>query len=1286
MSQRLAHTGGRSRRQRGRIRPMATLFLGSLLSVASFTVHAAIGDIVTVAGGGAGDGGAAIAASLNNPYGVAVDGAGNRYIADADHHRIRKVDPAGTITTVAGNGLQGFSGDGGAASAASLNQPLGVAVDASGNLYIADRANHRIRKVDTSGVITTVAGDGTSAYGGDGGPAVAASLYNPTGVAVDAAGNLYIADSGNQRIRRVDTAGIITTVAGTGSANFSGDGGPATAARLNQPFAVALDSTGNLYVADQLNQRVRKVDTAGIITTVAGNGSTLFGGDGGAATGASLWEPSGVAVDAAGNLYIADNRHHRIRRVDGAGIIMTIAGNGVAGYSGDGGVATAASLYFPVGVAIDSAGILYIGDRLNARVREVDVAGIITTVAGNGSTTFSGDGGPATEATLADPHDVAVDGAGNQYIADTVNHRIRRVSPAGIITTVAGNGVQGSGGDGGVATMASLSNPWGVTVDASGNLYIADRNNHRIRRVDTAGIITTVAGSGSLGFGGDGGVATSAMLNFPNSVAVDGSGNLYIADTGNRRIRKVDTAGIITTVAGNGAAVFSGDGGPATAAGIWDPTGVAVDGAGNLYIADTNNNRIRKVDTAGIITTVAGNGTSAFAGDGGAATAASLSYPSGITVDGSGILYITDRLNHRIRRVDTAGIITTVAGNGVPTFSGDGGLATAASLDQPFSTAIDVAGNLYIADQPNQRIRRVEGVASLTNNPPTAVDDAVITAMDTAVTTGDVLLNDSDADGDPISLVSVDAVSAQGGTIVDNANNTFTYTPPVGYVGSDSFQYLIQDTVGAQSAAMVNVTINAAGPLCAPTPTGTAVAVSPQADVTVTFTTVTVAGDTCVTQSGTGPAPPTGYRFSAPLPYYDITTLAVYSGNVGVCLAFNPADFGSVPTLRLFHHNGTSWDDITTSLDTSTNVICGTTPGLSPFAIGEEASTAITLSRFSAAREGDRVVINWTTSSETDNWGFKVLRSESPDGPFVPVTTSLIPARGAPGLIMSYTYTDNQAAPGRQYYYRLEDVDTRGLVTAQRIVPVFDPGQKAGTALASSESEDSRRSSQAPGQQRSRRAETATMVAGRAINGGAVLLPGNVSAADDTVEPRQENIMVSQLNKPATTSAATAGVSIPNSPVSGVAYSGVDPVYARGASRDNTTMPNHNRWAAADPVSATFSVKVQDIQGNVIEITLLEDQDKGQALNSTALKVSDEAGQPVIRWQVGKLSARGFKVLRTLKGKSHYQSVVSFVPNYGQDDSGVYQYSFTDQSAKPGQQYDYRLEVMTWGIQTAAVH
>ncbi|MBS1652904.1 MAG: T9SS type A sorting domain-containing protein [Bacteroidetes bacterium] len=343
------------------------------------------------------------------------------------------------INTIAGNGVAGAAGDGSAAISAQLNVPYGVAIDAIGNLYIADMSNHKIRKVNTSGIITTFAGTGVQGYSGDGAAATSAKLAGPTGVAVDALGNVYIADNSNNRIRKVNTSGIITTIAGIGGANgFTGDGGAATAAKLGNPWGLTLDKNGNIYFSDSQNHRIRKINTSGIISTIAGIGSNGFSGDGSAATSAMLNLPCGVAIDTIGNVYIADRNNRRVRKVDITGIITTFAGTGVTGYSGDGGAATSAQLSSHYGIGIDEAGNIYIGDTNNGCVRKVNTTGIISTMAGIGTLGYSGDGGAATSAQLNSPTGIAFDYYGNAYIADLNNDRIRKVtcvSPTVIINS-----------------------------------------------------------------------------------------------------------------------------------------------------------------------------------------------------------------------------------------------------------------------------------------------------------------------------------------------------------------------------------------------------------------------------------------------------------------------------------------------------------------------------------------------------------------------------------------------------------------------------------------------------------------------------------------------------------------------------------------------------------------------------------------------------------------------------------------------------------------------------------
>lgn len=694
---------------------MQRVLIALIVVVVALPSGQAQGIITTVAGTNwifRGDGGPALSAPLGEPWGVVVDAAGNVYASDSDNDIVFKVSSSGILTVIAGNGLSGFSGDGGQAVNASLLDPKGVALDSAGNLYIAEYS--RIRKVSIGGIITTVAGSGPIGFSGDGGPAIAARLSSPGGLAFDSAGNLFVADVGNNRIRKIDPAGVITTVAGSGNTAFTGDGGPATAAGLDRPVDVGVDAARDLYIVDSGHSRIRKVNAAGVIQTIAGNGTNVIRTfpSTGLPAADSVCNPDGLSVDFAGNVYISSC--DRILRL-AVTTLTLIAGTSESGYSGDVGPAVAAELNRPRDIAVDGAGNIIIADSGNGRLRRFQIGGIIVSIAGNGLYKYSGDGGPATSATLQFPSGVALDSGGNTYLADSYNNRIRKITPSGTITTMAGTGRAGFSGDGGVATEARLFSPSNLTLDSAGNLYFADSGNKRIRKVDARGIITTIAGKGGSYEGpagqpvdDSGRLATDAHTD-STDIAIDRNIDaIYVVEGALNRVRRISGgvirafAGVMTTTGG-----FAGDNGPAASARLNRPNGVAVDAAGNVFIADTENHRVRKVSVSGIITTVAGNGTAGFSGDNGPATAAALDYPSNVSVDALGNLYISDQYTDRVRKVGPSGIITTIAGNGTFRFAGDGGLATSASLAVPSGTAVDSAGNLYIADSYNDRIRKV---------------------------------------------------------------------------------------------------------------------------------------------------------------------------------------------------------------------------------------------------------------------------------------------------------------------------------------------------------------------------------------------------------------------------------------------------------------------------------------------------------------------------------------------------------------------------------------------------
>ena len=682
-----------------------------------------------VSGTNVNDGGPATNAGLNAPTGLAFDGAGNLYIADSYEHTIRRVDGAGTILTIAGTGLRGFSGDGGPATQARFYSPTGIAVGPGGVIYIADRVNNRIRKIDAAGVVSTIAGTGTYGFGGDGGLATSASLAYPSDVYVTPTGELLIADSGNNRVRKIAANGIITTLAGTGTYGFGGDGGPATSALFSSPNAITQDAAGNLYVADKNNNRIRKIDNDGIITTLAGNGITGNTGDGGPATQAAIGSPAYLTFDASGALYSTQTGGW-VRRIDTNGIISTVAGTGIADFGGDGGPATQAALNNPAGIRINAAGDIFVADQRNYRVRRIS-GGTISTIAGG----FTGDGGPATSAYMrsADfidtPTNATVDKSGNVYITDRYSHQIRKMTPAGIMSTLAGTGVIGYTGDGGPATQAKLAYPRGVAADQAGNLFFVDQSNSRIRKINTAQTISTVAGNGSASFIDNTTFTSSADVYNSSTLPMDSAGNLYAFSA--CCVIKIAPAGTITIVAGTTLGTgFSGDGGPAQNARLNSPQSAVAGPNNTLYIADANNNRIRKVDANGTITTIAGTGSSGYGSENVPALNTPIT-PGGITRDAFGNLYVSESSFPRVRKIDSNGIITTVAGNGSAGFSGDNGLATNARLNVPSEITLDAAGNLYIADAGNRRVRKVTYPvqATLTAGNSCQATSVTITAM-----------------------------------------------------------------------------------------------------------------------------------------------------------------------------------------------------------------------------------------------------------------------------------------------------------------------------------------------------------------------------------------------------------------------------------------------------------------------------------------------------------------------------------------------------------------------------
>lgn len=717
-----------------------------------------IGVITTVVGGGhprfrTGD--VALESILEGASDVAVDAKGNKYIAGFLANRVFKIDPAGIVTVAAGSGEALTSGDGGPAIDAGINGPSALAVDGE-TLYIAEQLGDRIRQVDAKGIITTIAGTGER------GNEKAYSAANKTPLNLPAGlffrnGELYFTEFGGNRVRKIDHKGVLSTVAGTGEKRSSGDGCRATSASLNGPTGITMDAQGNLYVSEVFGARVRRIDKHGLIATIAGPGKTGQQSFSRKATNFNLRWPQGLAVDAADNLYIADFAESRIYRVDlPKGNISNFAGRGPGGFLQDRKATVPSAgdeIESPMGIRFDQSGNLLVAAYNQGSVLSIDKARNVKHLAGQ----FV----PAIRTTTEDPDKtylgnisgVATDARGNIYVAQVFGNSVLKVGPDNSLLSMVGTGSPRSAGDKGPAVKASLNHPVGVAASSQG-LFVAEADGHRIRLIDQNGEIHTIAGTGEYGFSGDGGLAANARMAHPHGCFPSGdfiypadrfasnvakektngakvsqksahSSNvtnenlaapvqrqktgafLAFVDTNNNRVRKIDEEGIITTIAGNGKAASTGDGGSATRAALNNPQDVVVDKSGNIYISEAN--RVRKVDTRGIISTYAGTGRRALTSFAGPATKVDLFAAYGLALDGQD-LYIADPWNNIIWKVDSQGMMTLFAGNKERGSRGDGGLAIQASLNAPIYLAVQYKANatyLLVTELEGGRVRSI---------------------------------------------------------------------------------------------------------------------------------------------------------------------------------------------------------------------------------------------------------------------------------------------------------------------------------------------------------------------------------------------------------------------------------------------------------------------------------------------------------------------------------------------------------------------------------------------------
>ncbi|WP_293870972.1 putative Ig domain-containing protein, partial [Flavobacterium sp.] len=720
-------------------------------------------NVSTIAGNGAAGfaDGSSASPKYYSPTGIAIASSGNMYIADSQNHCIRKITAAGYVSTFAGTGFPGFAN--GSGDVAQFNVPYSIAVDASENVYVTESNSNAIRKITAAGIVSTFAGN-VAASGYLDGQVSAALFSGPKGLSVDTSGNLYVADASNNRIRKISNTGSVTTIAGDGTASYLD--GQGTTAQFNNPIGVAITNSGIVYVSDSSNNRIRAISNTGNVTTVAGNSSPgLINGLG---ITAQFNAPRALSVDASANIYVVDYNNNCIRKITSTGVVTTFSGTGAFGAVN--GLGTIATFKYPEGIATDTSGNVFVADVSNNCIRKITSTGDTNTFSGTAVRGLeNGQGG--TMAMFNSPVAVAAVSSGVIYVIDDFNSCIRKVSTDGIVSTFAGN--TSTGYVDGQGTVAFFNNPKGIALDAAGNIYVADTFNNSIRKITPAGVVTTIAGDGTVGYLD--GQGTAAKFNNPYSLTVDTSGNIFVADTKNSRIRKISSTGLVTTVAGY---ILSGYAdGASNIARFKNPQGIAIDNTtGILYVADTTNNRIRKIATDGTVSTLAGSYGGYTDAQG---TLANFNNPIGIAVDATSTIYVGDYYNSVIRKIDNTGLVSTYAGNGSSQYTD--GIGNVASFYFPVGVTTDALGNVFVADSYTQRIRKITSLLPFTIAP------ALPTGMSFNATTGVLSGTPTELKSTTTYTIAASNYSGTGTTTISFAVSASGATPPPPTASAQTF-------------------------------------------------------------------------------------------------------------------------------------------------------------------------------------------------------------------------------------------------------------------------------------------------------------------------------------------------------------------------------------------------------------------------------------------------------------------------------------------------------------------